>query len=119
MARALGPWSVPGLALEVGRVALADDAWQTAMRTRLAADAERLRALLVDAGFDPVGGTPLYQLVRHADAAGWHDRLARHGVWVRAFPYRSTWLRFGLPGDPAGWERLAAALAPGREPSGA
>ncbi len=119
MARALGPWSVPGPALEVGRIALADDAWQTAMRTRLAADAERLRALLVDAGFDPVGGTPLYQLVSHADAAGWHDRLARHGVWVRAFPHRSTWLRLGLPGDPAGWQRLTAALTSGREPSDA
>ena len=119
LARALGPWPVPGLALEVGRIALADDAWQTAMRTRLAADAERLRILLVAAGFDPVGGTPLYQLVRHADAAGWHGRLARHGVWVRAFPHRATWLRFGLPRDPAGWERLTAALAPGREPSGA
>jgi cobalamin biosynthetic protein CobC len=119
LARALGPWPVPGPALEVGRIALADDAWQTAMRARLAADAEHLRILLVEAGFDPVGGTPLYQLVRHADAVGWHDRLARNGVWVRAFPHRATWLRFGLPGDPAGWERLTAALAPEREPSGA
>ncbi|MDZ7711995.1 MAG: aminotransferase class I/II-fold pyridoxal phosphate-dependent enzyme [Rhodovibrio sp.] len=34
MARALGPWSVPGPALEVGRIALADDAWQTAMRAQ-------------------------------------------------------------------------------------
>jgi cobalamin biosynthetic protein CobC len=119
LARGLGPWPVPGPALEVGRVALADDAWQTAMRVRLAADAERLRMILVEAGFDPVGGTPLYQLVRHAGAAGWHDRLARHGVWVRAFPHRARWLRFGLPGDAAGWERLRAGLAPGREPPGA
>ena len=108
--RALGPWSVPGPALEVGRAALADAAWQTAMRARLAADAERLGALLTAAGLDTLGGTALYQLAAHPDAAGWHDRLARQGIWVRAFQRQPTWLRFGLPGAEAGWRALAAAL---------
>ena len=112
LAQALGPWSVPGPALEVGRVALADDAWQTAMRARLAEESDRLRDLLADAGLEPAGGTPLYQLVSHDDAAGWHDRLARQGVWVRAFPRRPNWLRFGLPGDRDGWQRLVNALTP-------
>ncbi|MBK1695716.1 threonine-phosphate decarboxylase [Rhodovibrio salinarum] len=106
----LGPWAVSGPALAVGRTALADDAWQTAMRVRLSQEAERLQTLLSQAGFKVVGGTPLYVLVQSVEAPAWHDRLARAGIWVRAFPERSELLRFGLPADRDGWHRLSATL---------
>ena len=108
--KALGPWAVAGPALEIGRIALADDAWQTAMRRRLAQEAERLEALLDRAGLESAGGTALYRLARHPRAPAWHDRLAEAGVWVRTFPQRPQVLRLGLPGDPAGWRRLTGAL---------
>ncbi|MBK1667258.1 threonine-phosphate decarboxylase [Rhodovibrio sodomensis] len=111
---ALGPWAVAGPAIALGRTALADRAWQTAMRARLASEAGALDDLLAGAGLTPAGGTSLYRLVEHADAAGWHDRLARLGIWVRAFPDRPSRLRVGLPGDERGWQRLAAALGPAR-----
>ncbi len=40
----------------------------------------------------------------------WQDRLARHHIWSRVFPYASDWLRLGLP-HPDHWDRLKAALA--------
>lgn len=108
--RALGPWPVPGPAVELGRRALADTAWQAATRARLVEESGRLAELLAGAGFARVGGTPLYALVRHPEAAARHARLAQTGVWVRAFPTYPEWLRFGLPGTAAGWQRLADAL---------
>lgn len=111
LSRALGPWAVAGPALEIGRRALADTGWIAATRERLRADAARLDGLLAGAGFEILGGTPLFRLAGHPDAAAWHDRLARAGIWVRAFPERPDRLRFGLPGDAAGWRRLEAALA--------
>jgi cobalamin biosynthetic protein CobC len=117
LAQALGPWAVPGPALEIGRVALADDAWQTAMRRRLAQDARRLEELLAGAGLESAGGTALFRLARSPEAAAWHDRLARAGVWVRAFPRQPDRVRVGLPGDAAGWRRLAAALGADTPPA--
>ncbi|MCW1841483.1 threonine-phosphate decarboxylase CobD [Prosthecomicrobium hirschii] len=106
---ALGPWAVPGPALEIGARALADRAWLEVATARLEADAARLDRLLVGAGFEIIGGTPLFRLARHADAAGLHGRLARAGILTRAFA-EPTWLRFGLPGTAPAWSRLAAAL---------
>lgn len=110
LGQALGPWAVPGPALEVGRIALADDAWQTAMRHRLSQEAYRLEALLDRAGLESAGGTALFRLVRHGEASVWHARLARAGVWVRAFPQQPELLRVGLPGGPADWHRLTRGL---------
>lgn len=106
----LGPWPVSGPALEVGAAALRDPDWAQATRTRLSADADRMDALLTGAGARVAGGTPLFRLYDVDDAAAWQDRLARHHIWSRIFPYSATWLRLGLP--PAdGWTRLEQALA--------
>lgn len=106
----LGPWSVSGPALAIGRKALSDDEWLQQMAARLAAAAERLDALLVAAGLSLVGGTPLFRLASHPEAHQLVDRLARHGIHVRAFDHEETWLRFGLPSGDEEFDRLSAAL---------
>ncbi|MDR3375862.1 MAG: threonine-phosphate decarboxylase CobD [Ancalomicrobiaceae bacterium] len=108
--RDLGPWAISGPAATIGTAAYADRAWLTATIARLARDAARLDRMLADAGFECLGGTPLYRLVAHADAAGWFERLGHAGILTRPFPARRDWLRFGLPGAEADWARLAAAL---------
>lgn len=108
MADALGPWAVSGPAREVGRLALADDAWQAATRTRLAAAGERLGELLAPLG--PVTATPLFAALSCAQAAELHDFLARRGILCRRFDQQPI-VRFGLPGPEAAWQRLAATLA--------
>ncbi|MFE0756897.1 threonine-phosphate decarboxylase CobD [Inquilinus sp. NPDC058860] len=108
LARWLGPWAVPGPAIEVGIAALSDRGWQDETRARLSADAARLTNLLTDHGFSDRGGTGLFRLVEHPEAARVWDRLGRAGILVRPFPDRPALLRFGLPGD--GFARLAAAL---------
>jgi cobalamin biosynthetic protein CobC len=67
--------------------------------------------LLIAAGCSITGGTPLFRLAGRVDAQVLADRLARRGIHVRRFPYNAAWLRFGLPGNDAAWQRLEAALA--------
>ena len=107
----LGPWAVSGPALEIGRRALADSAWLQAATVRLAADRQRLDTLLVAAGCEILGGTPLFRLARHPDAAGLADRLGRQGIHVRRFAHEPQWLRFGLPANASEFGRVEAALA--------
>ncbi len=99
-----------GPALAIGRQALADQAWLKATTTRLEHDGRRLDKLLAAAGFTPVGGTPLFRLVRHDNVPGMVERLGHHGIHVRAFARAPDQLRFGLPGDDQTFRRLAAAL---------
>lgn len=106
----LGPWAVSGPGLEIGRRALADSAWLQAATTRLAADRRKLDALLVSAGFTILGGTPLFCLARHVNAAGLAEKLGRQGIHVRRFAYEPRWLRFGLPASSTELSRVAAAL---------
>lgn len=109
LAALLGPWPVSGPALRLGAVALADTGWAETTRQRLRTDAARLDDLLIRQGAALRGGTPLFRLYDVPDAAAWQDRLARHHIWSRIFPYSDRFLRLGLP--PAhGWTRLAAAL---------
>jgi cobalamin biosynthesis protein CobC len=106
----LGPWAVSGPALEIGRRALRDGAWLRAARDRLVADTARLDGLLRKAGFELLGGTLLFRLVRHPSAAVFLPRLGQQGIHVRAFAHAPDQLRFGLPGDDEAFRRLAGAL---------
>jgi cobalamin biosynthetic protein CobC len=110
LAAALGPWPVSGVALVVGAEALSDRDWRKATRASLDTAARRLDALLAAAGLDIVGGTALFRLVRTSDAEQIFRRLGGRGVLVRRFELQPEWLRFGLPGSDAEWQRLAAAL---------
>ncbi|HEY9347467.1 MAG TPA: threonine-phosphate decarboxylase, partial [Inquilinus sp.] len=66
--------------------------------------------LLIARGFADRGGTDLFRLVEHPQAARFWDRLGRAGILVRPFPDRPALLRFGLPGDEDGFARLTDAL---------
>jgi cobalamin biosynthesis protein CobC len=107
----LGPWAVPGPAIEVGRRALADDDWLARTVARLATDTKRLDHLLVHGGFAILGGTSLFRLARHPDVKTVIDTLGRNGIHVRSFPRVPSWLRFGLPADDGEFSRLAQALS--------
>ena len=109
LAEMLGPWPVSGPALSIATAALRDRDWSAETRTRLNEDAARLDAMMIRAGADVTGGTPLFRLYRVDDASAWQARLASHRIWSRAFPYSENWLRLGLPG-PDQWGRLEKAL---------
>jgi cobalamin biosynthetic protein CobC len=106
-----GPWPVSGPAIEIGIKALADGAWRAAARSRLHTDVRRLDVLLHDAGLEPVGGTLLFRLAAGERAGIVYDRLGEAGILVRKFKRQPSWLRFGIPGDEATWQRLARTLA--------
>ncbi|MEO9792113.1 threonine-phosphate decarboxylase CobD [Tateyamaria sp.] len=105
----LGPWPVSGVALEVGARALSDTAWADNTRQRLTKDSDRLDALICNQGATLLGGTTLFRLYHVEDAARWQERLARHHIWTRIFPYADNWIRFGLPA-PDAWDQLEAAF---------
>jgi cobalamin biosynthesis protein CobC len=87
--------------------------WDTLPR-----EAARLDLLLTGAKLEIVGGTSLFRLVRTPAAAALFDQLGRAGILARRFAEYPSWLRFGLPGTEAAWQRLAAALVEiARKPS--
>ncbi|AOJ87535.1 threonine-phosphate decarboxylase [Burkholderia sp. MSMB0856] len=105
----LGAWTVSGPARHAVAAAFADHAWQAAARMRLAADGERLAALLRMHGF-AVHATPLFSWTDDPRAAALHAALAAHGIWTRYFARPSS-VRVGLPGNEAEWRRVADALS--------
>ncbi|MEI6557682.1 MAG: threonine-phosphate decarboxylase CobD [Rhodospirillaceae bacterium] len=107
---ALGPWAVSGPAVRVATGAFADGAWIASTRQRLAEASQRLDTLLAARGFGVLGGTGLYRLTAHPEAPALFERLGRAGILVRRFAIEPGWLRFGLPGNEAAWQRLGAAL---------
>ncbi|WP_241338667.1 aminotransferase class I/II-fold pyridoxal phosphate-dependent enzyme, partial [Burkholderia cenocepacia] len=105
----LGAWTVGGPARHAVAAAFADRAWQAAARERLAANGERLAALLRAHGF-AVRATPLFSWSDDPRASALHAALAAHGIWTRHFPAPSS-VRIGLPASEAEWQRLGDALA--------
>jgi len=110
IATALGPWPCSGPALLIGAAALGDQPWADRMRRALEHQAHALDDVLVKAGFAIAGGAPLFRLARHPQASKLHAELAKRHIWCRSFDWADDLLRFGLPSDAAGLDRLAAAL---------
>ncbi|WP_264583063.1 threonine-phosphate decarboxylase CobD [Rhodoblastus acidophilus] len=106
----LGPWAVSGAAMDIGVQAYRDADWVRQSAARLAGEGEVLDALLREAGFEAVGGTPLFRLARHERAAELFETLCRRGVLTRPFTERPDWLRFGIPHGEDQFARLRAAL---------
>lgn len=109
---AQGPWAVSGPALHSGRLALADAAWRDAAAARLAQDAADMDRVLKAAGCAILGGTRLFRLASHPEAARLADRLGEAGILVRRFADQPRWLRFGVA-DAGGRARLERACSPG------
>ena len=107
----IGDWPVSVDALAAGLAAYADRGWAERTRVQLARSARRLDGLLTRYGFEVVGGTSLYRLVRADDAPVRFERLASAGILTRPFRHDSSLLRFGLPGTGDAWRRLNDVLA--------
>ncbi|MEX0280338.1 MAG: threonine-phosphate decarboxylase CobD [Arenibacterium sp.] len=105
-----GPWPISGPALEIARTAFEDTGWQTDTIKRLAQDADRLDSIAAEAGLKLVGGTTLFRTYHAESAAAVQDKLAQAHIWSRVFPYSEHWIRLGLPGTEAAWQRLTRAL---------
>lgn len=105
----LGPWTLSGPTRYVMAQALKDTQWQAHTRIRLQHDTQRLANILQAAGLRLTGGTALFQTVRIDEPSVLADRLAAHGVLVRAFE-KPDMLRFGLAADEQQWQRLERVL---------
>ncbi|KTT50494.1 threonine-phosphate decarboxylase [Pseudomonas oryzihabitans] len=111
----LGPWTVNGPSRYLAQQLLADQEAQQRQREALLQAGERLAALLAGHDLPPSGGCALFQLLRRPDAVALHEHLARQAIFTRLFPHLAA-LRFGLPADESGWQRLDQALARYRSP---
>lgn len=114
MAAMAGPWAVGGPALHVGATAMADRAWADDTVVYHSEAALRLDRIALSAGWQPAGGTHLFRLYDTGDAAAAQDHLAQARIWSRRFPYSDGWLRLGIPGSHAEWDRLTDALRKSR-----
>ncbi|TBV07059.1 threonine-phosphate decarboxylase CobD [Phytopseudomonas dryadis] len=109
MAALLGPWAVSGPTRAVASHLLGDRAGQQGQRQRLNDDGLRLAELLSGHGLPPTGGCALFQWVASERAAVLHEFLACNGILTRLFASPPS-IRFGLPPDEDGWQRLERAL---------
>jgi len=107
----IGDWPVSVDALAAGLAAYADRGWADRMRAQLVTTARRLDGLLGRHGFQVVGGTALYRLVRAEDVPVRFEKLAAAGILTRPFQHDAALLRFGLPGTAEAWRRLGEAVA--------
>ncbi len=106
----LGPWAVGGPVLEIGRQALSDAEWIEQARRKLAQESSQLNSLFGRAGLSTVGGTSLFTLVNAPRAWALFEYLGQNGILARPYASAPRWLRFGLPPDKAGRQRLETAL---------
>ncbi len=113
----LGPWPVSHPSRFVARTALADTAWQTAMRQRLVADSHRLAELLAPLG--PVSRTALFCTLSYPaqslSVSALFDHFAARAILTRRFDEYGL-LRFGLPGSESEWQRLTRAVSEWQTP---
>ena len=110
LANELGPWTVSGPARYLMARALQDQGWQVEARASLQTARLRMDGLLRKHGMPSPTGTLLFRTVQHPRAADIADQLARRGILVRRFDAPAA-LRFGLPPDETGWQRLEGALS--------
>lgn len=110
LAALLGPWPISGPSRAVATALLQDMNGHARQRQRLQADAQRLAQLLSAQGLSPTGGCALFQFCCVNDATALHEFLALRGILIRLFDAPLS-VRFGLPGDETGWQRLQQALA--------
>ncbi|RZM18877.1 MAG: aminotransferase class I/II-fold pyridoxal phosphate-dependent enzyme, partial [Sphingomonas sp.] len=109
----LGSWPVSAHAVAYGTAAYGDDAWIADTRRSIVERAARLDMLLAHHGLHGRGGCPLFRLIESDDAPTVFERLAQAGILTRPFDHAPRWLRFGVPGDDAAFDRLDRALARG------
>ncbi len=107
----MGPWAVSGPALELAARAYGDTKWQKRTAKKLSDGREQLEETLSGHGFDIVGGTSLFVLVRHARAEKLYEHLGQRRILARNFPGKPEWLRFGLPAKKPALRKLDKALA--------
>ena len=98
----LGPWHVSSPALVIGARAMADEAWIESAKHFQSEMSFKMRQLLSAAGFETVGGTDLFNFVRHTRATEISHYLKTNRILVREFESDPSVLRFGLcPDEPA------------------
>lgn len=109
MREQLGPWTVSGPSRWVVRQALADSDWQQKNRQRIRQASERLNRLLTRYLSSQIAGTALFTTVSLDDAPAYHHLLCQQMILTRLCDEKNA-LRFGLPADESGWNRLENAL---------
>lgn len=109
LAEHAGPWPISGPAIEIASRALQDREWQSRTIDHLKAGADRLDALAAAAGWQLVGGTPLFRTYATANATAAQQGLAERKIWSRIFPYSDRWIRLGLPARGR-WTQLEQAF---------
>lgn len=105
-----GPWTINHPGRYVAAKALTDRDWQQKSIIDLKRQTQRLREVLTENGWSPLGASDCFQWLKTEHAERLHIFLAQQGILTRLFKDPAS-LRFGLPKDDAAWLRLAQALA--------
>ncbi|WP_420962840.1 threonine-phosphate decarboxylase CobD [Brucella sp. IR073] len=110
LAERLGPWAVSGPALAIAVHAFETGPNLDAFRQRISIRRVGLSRVLQRGGFEELGGTALFALIRHSDAHALHEHLCRRHILTRRFDYAPDWLRIGLILDESQLRRFEDTL---------
>lgn len=111
----LGAWPISTAALRVGRAAYEDRAWIEETIAYLLNSSARMDEWLGALRLSASGDCPLFRLVESEHATKLFTGLARRGILTRPFSFNPHWLRIGLPGEEADWNRFRRALTAAME----
>ncbi len=100
-------WNISTLSLIIATHALGDQVWITENRIKLAQAMMRLSAMITAAGYEVIGRTDLFCLIKDENIADLFHRLAQNGIYVRTFANQPLLLRLGLPPTEEAFTRLS------------
>lgn len=102
-------WGISHPARWVATQALQDNIWQQQQREQLPQLAQRLQTLLQTYLPSTIHRSDFFAYCLCESAHHYAEQLAKHGILIRSF-VKPAALRFGLPANETGWQRLEQAL---------
>ena len=105
----LGPWTLTGPSRYIVKKALADNAWQEKMRTRLRSQSLQLQKLLSQFLPCAQGATDLFVTVYLSEPVACFEFLCQERVLTRLCDEKNA-LRIGLPANESQWQHLTNSL---------
>ena len=91
-----GPWSVSGPSISVAKHVLTRDGIYHHLREKISNRHSQFIQMLGKTSLNIVGGTKLFTLIEHENAANLYELLLAEKILTRKFDYNAHWLRLGL-----------------------
>ncbi|MEO9459046.1 MAG: threonine-phosphate decarboxylase CobD [Lentilitoribacter sp.] len=105
-----GPWSVSGPSISVAKYVLTRDRMHEDLLDKISTRHDQFIQMLGETNLIIAGGTKLFTLIAHENAADLHEHLLVEKILTRKFDYNACCLRLGLTRNEEEDLRLKQAI---------